>query len=107
MELSEDYTRVISYGPNPKTTHIFDDCVVESCCGVVRFSESRKDDNFVNQSMGNYDPCDGFLSCCCGCRKNLEQGCDIYMYRGEMAFCSDECRCKEMIMEEEEEWMEA
>uniref|UniRef100_A0A5B6ZVU4 Uncharacterized protein n=1 Tax=Davidia involucrata TaxID=16924 RepID=A0A5B6ZVU4_DAVIN len=43
MELSEDYTCVISHGPNPKTTHIFDDCVVESCCGVVGFSASRKE----------------------------------------------------------------
>ncbi|XP_075524152.1 FCS-Like Zinc finger 8-like [Primulina tabacum] len=33
MEMCEDYTRVISHGPNPKTTHIFDDCIVESCCG--------------------------------------------------------------------------
>lgn len=31
MELSEDYTCVISYGPNPKKTHIFDNCVVERC----------------------------------------------------------------------------
>ncbi|KAE8715172.1 RNA-directed DNA polymerase (Reverse transcriptase), Ribonuclease H [Hibiscus syriacus] len=30
MELSEDYTCVISHGPNPRTTHIFDNCVVES-----------------------------------------------------------------------------
>ncbi|KAF8401720.1 hypothetical protein HHK36_012666 [Tetracentron sinense] len=42
MELSEDYTCVISHGPNPKTTHIFDNCVVESCCGVVGFSAARK-----------------------------------------------------------------
>ncbi|KZV44137.1 hypothetical protein F511_26416 [Dorcoceras hygrometricum] len=33
MEMCEDYTCVISHGPNPKTTHIFDDCIVESCCG--------------------------------------------------------------------------
>ncbi|XP_042375252.1 FCS-Like Zinc finger 8-like isoform X1 [Zingiber officinale] len=31
MERSEDYTCVISHGPNPKTTHIFDNCIVESC----------------------------------------------------------------------------
>ncbi|KAL0921636.1 hypothetical protein M5K25_008729 [Dendrobium thyrsiflorum] len=31
MELSEDYTCVISYGPNPKKTHIFDNYIVESC----------------------------------------------------------------------------
>ncbi|PIN14561.1 hypothetical protein CDL12_12795 [Handroanthus impetiginosus] len=33
MEVCEDYTCVIIHGPNPKTTHIFDDCVVESSCG--------------------------------------------------------------------------
>jgi hypothetical protein len=32
-ELAEDYTCVISRGPNPKMTHIFDDRVVESCAG--------------------------------------------------------------------------
>ncbi|XP_042426999.1 FCS-Like Zinc finger 8-like isoform X2 [Zingiber officinale] len=29
MALSEDYTRVVLHGPNPKTTHIFDDCIIE------------------------------------------------------------------------------
>ncbi|CAH9132759.1 unnamed protein product [Cuscuta epithymum] len=37
MELSEDYTCVITHGPNPKTTHIFGNCVVEeSCCEVMK-----------------------------------------------------------------------
>ncbi|XP_019241813.1 PREDICTED: protein MARD1-like [Nicotiana attenuata] len=31
MESSEDYTCVITHGPNPKTTHIFDNCVVGIC----------------------------------------------------------------------------
>lgn len=31
MESSEDYTCVITHGPNPKTTHIFDNCVVGTC----------------------------------------------------------------------------
>jgi hypothetical protein len=35
MELSEDYTCVISHGPNHKTTDIFEDYIVESCCGRV------------------------------------------------------------------------
>ncbi|KAL3626081.1 hypothetical protein CASFOL_029630 [Castilleja foliolosa] len=29
MELSEDYTCVITHGPKPKTTHIFGNCIVE------------------------------------------------------------------------------
>lgn len=84
MELSEDYTCVISYGPNPKTTHIFDDCVVESCCGVVKFSESRKENENVHLSFSDKSksyPSESFLSFCYNCKKNLGQGKDIYMYR--------------------------
>lgn len=29
MALSEDYTCIISHGPNPKTTHIFGDCILD------------------------------------------------------------------------------
>ncbi|KAE8701447.1 hypothetical protein F3Y22_tig00110548pilonHSYRG00995 [Hibiscus syriacus] len=59
MELSEDYTCVISHGPNPKTTHIFDDCVVASGCSASQ----------------------SFLSFCHTCKKNLHQKIDIYIYR--------------------------
>ncbi|XWS46843.1 hypothetical protein CRYUN_Cryun14cG0103000 [Craigia yunnanensis] len=87
MELSEDYTCVISHGPNPKTTHIFDNCVVESYCSV---SDKPKS---VPES---------FLSFCHTCKKNLEQKIDIYIYRGERAFCSQECRYQEMLLDREE-----
>lgn len=40
MESSEDYTCVITHGPNPKTTHIFDNCVVQSYSVL---SESKKE----------------------------------------------------------------
>lgn len=80
MELSEDYTCVISYGPNPRTTHIFDDCIVESCCGVVKFSESRKESGLFSTRSLSY-PSESFLSFCYSCKKNLGQGKDIYMYR--------------------------
>ncbi|CAI0629581.1 unnamed protein product [Linum tenue] len=45
MELSEDYTCVISHGPIPKTTHIFefDDCIVDACCGVFTLDPSVKE----------------------------------------------------------------
>jgi len=70
MELSEDYTCVISHGPNPKTTHIFDNCIVESCGG-----------NGVVALRKEKCPTDGFLSFCHACKKNLSQGKDIFMYR--------------------------
>jgi len=31
---------------------------------------------------------------------NLEQGKDIYMYRGEMTFCNAECRNQRILLEE-------
>ncbi|XVF80808.1 hypothetical protein PTKIN_Ptkin15bG0105100 [Pterospermum kingtungense] len=88
MELSEDYTCVISHGPNPKTTHIFDNCVVESYCSVSNQPKSATPKSF--------------LSFCHTCKKNLEQKIDIYIYRGEKAFCSQECRYQEMLLDGEE-----
>ncbi|XP_068635351.1 FCS-Like Zinc finger 8 [Aristolochia californica] len=91
MELSEDYTCVISHGPNPKTIHIFDNCIVETCVGCR------------NSQIEKCYPSDSFLSCCYACKKNLGDGKDIYMYRGEKAFCSRECRYQEMLFEEDME----
>ncbi|KAJ0691814.1 putative Zf-FLZ domain, FCS-Like Zinc finger 8/MARD1 [Helianthus annuus] len=83
MELSEEYTRVISRGCNPKTTHIFNNCVVNSCGGI---------------RVGS-PPLDSFVRFCQTCKKNLGEDNDIFMYRGEKAFCSEECRCQEMILD--------
>ncbi|KAL5852745.1 hypothetical protein ACOSQ3_007863 [Xanthoceras sorbifolium] len=100
MELSEEYTCVISHGPNPRTTHIFDNCIVESCCGVVGFSALKKENNgFPANDRLSY-PSETFLSFCYSCKKNIGHGKDIYMYRGEKAFCSHECRYQEMMLEE-------
>ncbi|KAK9287947.1 hypothetical protein L1049_016392 [Liquidambar formosana] len=79
MELSEDYTCVIARGPNPRTTHIFDNCIVDSCCGVVGFSGSRKENGFF--AGGSSYPSESFLSFCYTCKKSLGPGKDIYMYR--------------------------
>ncbi|XP_061359094.1 protein MARD1-like [Gastrolobium bilobum] len=84
MELSEEYTCVISHGPNPRTTHIFDNCVVESYCSLP---------NNPHTSLVN------FLSFCYTCKKHLEQTMDIFIYRGEKAFCSQECRHQEMVLD--------
>lgn len=67
MELSEDYTCVITHGPNPKTTHIFDDCVVGSCIG-------GEDDvvSDVFQSLnGSTSSSDSFLRFCHSCKDRL------------------------------------
>lgn len=99
MELSEDYTCVISRGPNPRTTHIFENCIVESCGDG--FVALRKESSSLADHSGYTS--DDFLSYCYACRKNLGQGKDIFMYRGEKAFCSRECRYQEMLFDEEME----
>ncbi|XP_010511489.1 PREDICTED: protein MARD1-like [Camelina sativa] len=96
MELSEDYTCVTCHGPNPRTIHIFDNCIVESQPGVVFFRSSDP----VNESDSDCSPPDSFLSSCCNCKKSLGPRDDIFMYRGDRAFCSSECRALEMMSDE-------
>lgn len=66
MELSEDYTCVISHGPIRRTTRIFDNCIVDTYCSLP---------GERNSSLDN------FLSCCYTCKRSLEQTKDIYIYR--------------------------
>ncbi|RWV99188.1 hypothetical protein GW17_00037916 [Ensete ventricosum] len=101
MELSEDYTCVILHGPNPRTTHIYDNCIIESCC-CDGFAASANEITSSNGQSGYDDASsDGFLSFCCGCKKKIVSGEDVYMYR-ERAFCSHECRYQEMFDEGKE-----
>ncbi|KAL3626538.1 hypothetical protein CASFOL_030087 [Castilleja foliolosa] len=44
----------------------------------------------------------GFLEYCFFCNQKLLPGKDIYMYKGDKAFCSEECRCRQIFMDEEE-----
>ncbi|XP_065868660.1 FCS-Like Zinc finger 10 [Euphorbia lathyris] len=109
IELSEDYTCIISYGPNPKTTHIFGDCILE--CHTNELSNFTKTENMESELSREADspdsstpyPSDEFLSFCYSCKKKLEEGDDIYIYRGEKAFCSFDCRSDEIFAEDETE----
>ncbi|KAL8138647.1 hypothetical protein V2J09_004648 [Rumex salicifolius] len=56
-----------------------------------RKKAKRSEDVDVEESFMNY---------CFGCHKRLKETEDIYIFRGEMAFCSTECREKEMINQE-------
>ncbi|XXG79216.1 hypothetical protein AAC387_Pa09g0334 [Persea americana] len=46
-------------------------------------------------------PATTFLDACFLCKKRLSPGKEIYMYRGDRAFCSVECRCRQIFMDEE------
>ncbi|CAK9168288.1 unnamed protein product [Ilex paraguariensis] len=53
-------------------------------------------------SCRNNFPATSFLDHCFLCKQKLLPGKDIYMYKGDKAFCSVECRCRQMFMDEEE-----
>ncbi|KAJ6745535.1 FCS-LIKE ZINC FINGER 11 [Salix koriyanagi] len=71
IELSEDYTCRRLIAPG--------------CCSKIPSSFPSKD----------------FLSFCYYCNKKLDEGKDIYIYRGEKAFCSLSCRSEEIMIDEE------
>ncbi|TVU45780.1 hypothetical protein EJB05_05282 [Eragrostis curvula] len=98
MAMSEDYTCVISRGPNPRTRHIFDDCIVESC-GDVLVEKVDKGADAVDDH-GVAVAASGFMTFCHACNKQLRHGNDIFIYRGDKAFCSSECRYQEMLFDE-------
>ncbi|KAM0973817.1 hypothetical protein ACFX2I_016970 [Malus domestica] len=106
IELSEDYTCVISHGAKPKKTHIFGDCILECHSeDVNNFGKNEEREiGFTRpgsslDNFGHY-PLDNFLSFCYYCNKKLEEGKDIYIYRGEQAFCSLSCRSEEILIDE-------
>ncbi|XP_057466852.1 FCS-Like Zinc finger 10-like [Actinidia eriantha] len=107
IELSEDYTCVKTYGPNPKTTHIFGDCILEchnNNLTTLSENEGKKNQFPLAVAVERAEipipyPSSDFLSFCYSCQKKLE-GEDIYMYRGEKAFCSWGCRSQEILIEE-------
>ncbi|XVF86589.1 hypothetical protein PTKIN_Ptkin18bG0054200 [Pterospermum kingtungense] len=106
IELSEDYTCIISYGPNPKTTHIFGDCILECHNNeLTNFEKKAELGTKVPQLSKTIEtsttcPPNDFLSSCYSCKKKLEKDEDIY--RDENAFCRFDCRSEEIFAEEME-----
>ncbi|CAL4902659.1 unnamed protein product [Urochloa decumbens] len=107
-EQSEDYTCIIAHGPNPKTTRIFGDCILEPC--TVRVPDGESVDAMeVKEGAESYwlvkcfddgEAGEEFLSSCVSCKKKLD-GNDSCIYSGEKAFCSGNCRDNEIPTEEE------
>ncbi|KAJ7955130.1 Protein of unknown function (DUF581) [Quillaja saponaria] len=58
--------------------------------------------SFCINTLQSFSLAPSFLDQCFLCRQKLLPGKDIYMYKGDRAFCSVECRCKQIFMDEEE-----
>ncbi|KAF5458704.1 hypothetical protein F2P56_022717 [Juglans regia] len=112
---SENYTYVTCHGPSKSFTRVYydggheyglnsghernDHLEFDRCSkklGNIKDSETRSEETFSGY------PTSDFLSSCHLCSKNLH-GKDIYMYRGEKAFCSTECRSRQIMMDERKE----
>lgn len=110
MEHSESYTCVTSHGPKSSTKRIYNHCSLES---ETVHSPTRKREALwdVGSPPSSPPKCnnapgflqDDFLSACYLCKRHLSPGKDIYMYRGDRAFCSVECRCQQILMDERSE----
>ncbi|CAF2136857.1 unnamed protein product [Brassica napus] len=104
----EDYTLVTSHhGPSGTcSTRVYDKDGIE--CFASKINEERRERLFV-VDVGTESPKNtpefqglGFLNSCYLCRKKL-QGQDIFIYRGEKAFCSTECRSSHIASVERKE----
>ncbi|KAK4369560.1 hypothetical protein RND71_013352 [Anisodus tanguticus] len=97
MEMCEEYTRVISHvGSNLiKKREYFDDQFlgINGYHKPTAVAASAPPEAFRSAD---------FLNTCSFCQKHL-QGLDIFIYRGEKAFCSSECRFKQISIDEHKE----
>ncbi|CAN8234045.1 unnamed protein product [Cochlearia groenlandica] len=57
----------------------------------------------MRRHSGDYSDAGHFLRSCALCERLLVPGRDIYMYRGDTAFCSSECRQQQMSLDERKE----
>jgi len=105
VEQSEDYTCIIAHGPNPKTTRIFGDCILEPCTlgdGVDAMEVKEGAESYwLVKCFDDGEPGEEFLSSCVSCKKKLD-GSDSCIYRYVDAisstFCYDDSESKLMIV---------
>lgn len=111
--MEEEYTYVTCHVPNKTFTKVYYDGGEgdvrrqqgynyfnnNNNVGVVRRSSSPPQIFIEPEPIF---PTSSFLNSCNLCGKNLH-GKDVYMYRGEKAFCSTECRSSQIMMDERKE----
>ncbi|XP_075491373.1 FCS-Like Zinc finger 13-like [Primulina tabacum] len=109
----EEYTIVTSYGPDNHYTKVYYGGMEHGRKGDERAPFRIQSSGTSTRAsvfhispprLGDFDgaPAADFLSSCNLCKKQLH-GKDIYMYRGDKAFCSSECRYSQIVMDERKE----
>ncbi|KAM7255891.1 hypothetical protein ACFE04_011632 [Oxalis oulophora] len=78
---------------------------------VLEYSKSENSNNtsgVINKATMKHQPppspnsSSNFLEKCFLCKQKLLLGKDIYMYKGDRAFCSVDCRYRQILLDEEE-----
>ncbi|CAK9321549.1 unnamed protein product [Citrullus colocynthis] len=93
----------------PCFLHDDDDAIADMEPGISShpfFSRSFRSLSFASagsRSSRFDDPLPHFLDSCFLCRKPLGNNTDIFMYRGDTPFCSEECRQEQIEIDEAKE----
>jgi len=89
--------------PSPAASMVSTSIAIASQRRAVRLeiSELGCSGRCANSLCGASEPfrVADFLGCCDGCRRPLD-GKDIFMYRGDRAFCSTDCRYQAIVNDE-------
>ena len=86
IELSEDYTCIISHGPNPKTIHIFGDCILECHTNESNnFGKEEESRSGLPQAAKNPEESSPIqpheVLTCYTCKRKMEEDQEVYMFR--------------------------
>ncbi|XP_009596984.1 FCS-Like Zinc finger 6 [Nicotiana tomentosiformis] len=99
LNINDPSVAVINYQPfDPLNPYNFTGPIPPASNGLDQrliLTRRRSADNFVETAH--------FLRACFLCKRQLIPGRDIYMYRGDSAFCSLDCREKQMKQDERKE----
>ncbi|KAJ7559850.1 hypothetical protein O6H91_04G103500 [Diphasiastrum complanatum] len=79
--------------------HLIIDTHKRSAVFLHESSGGDDDDDLVSMTL----PPVYFLEACYFCKRRLSHGLDIYMYRGDQAFCTEECRHEQILLDERKE----
>lgn len=61
---------------------------------------NENDDEGEEEEEVNWPVTEELLKACFLCKRSFRDGKDIFMYRGDRAFCSEECRYRQIVVDE-------
>ncbi|TVU28041.1 hypothetical protein EJB05_19548 [Eragrostis curvula] len=64
-------------------------------------SSSTSSSFFVIEPIHRCETSHYSLNVCSLCGKRVAEDCDVFMYRGDRPFCSEECRCHQILRDKQ------